>query len=163
MFNPGISSSLEDPFIDTPSNAVLLLSELHNRFGALEAYVEELLACSDLARVYRFVFADGYNDLPDLVRVKGRIKCVQHEPVGTVRSELPSRRLLALQRACALILNMSGAAEYVERMLDDAEMLMQRGTLAADGMSGIAVFMRMKEICGDGECGGVEVGERLMA
>ncbi|KAL0634805.1 hypothetical protein Q9L58_006238 [Maublancomyces gigas] len=162
MFDPGVSSQLEGALIDTPANAVLLLSELHDRFGALEAYFEELPECTDLMRVYRFVFADGYNDLPDSVRVKDRIEFVNLEPLGTPQSELPSRRLLALHRACSLILNMSGAAEYVECLLDDAEMLTQRGTLAADGTSSISVFLRMKGMCGDEEFMGIMGGEDLL-
>lgn len=62
-----------------------------------------------------------------------------------------------------MILNMSGATEYVECLLDDAEMLMQRGTLSSDGTSQIAVFMRLKGIGGDGECMGMMAEEDLMA
>lgn len=156
MFDPGIS--LEGPLIDTPANALLLLSELHDRFGAMEAYFEELPECTDLVMVYRFVFADGYNDLPDAVRVKERIEFVNRDSMGTPLGELPSRQLLALHRACAMILNMSGAAEYVECLLDDAEMLAQRGTLASDGTSEIAMFLKMKGVCGAGECMGMVGG-----
>lgn len=162
MFDPGISTVLEGPLIDTPANAVLLLCELHDRFRALEAYFEELPQCTDQSRVYRFVFADGYNDLPDAIRVKDVIDFVHHEPLGTQTSELPARRLLALHRACAMILNMSGAAEYVERLLDDAEMLAQRGTLASDGTSPIAGFMRMRGVCGEGECMPTTVVEAIL-
>lgn len=163
MFDPGISAALEGPLIDTPFNAVLLLAELHDRFGALEAYFEELDGCSDASRVYRFVFADAYDDLPPAVGVKERIEFVNCEPLGTPFSELPSRRLLALHRACAMILNMSGAAEYVERLLDEAEEVRVRGTLARDGSSGIGVFMRMKGVCGEGGFGGGLGGEDLLA
>lgn len=44
------------------------------------------------------------------------------------------------------MLSMSGAAEYVESLLDDTETLMEKGVLAEDGSSNFALFLRMRGV-----------------
>ncbi|KAF8536355.1 hypothetical protein BDD12DRAFT_982801 [Trichophaea hybrida] len=46
--------------------------------------------------------------------------------------DLPDPRLLGLHAVCAKILDMSGAAEYVERLFHESEEVAMEGTLASD-------------------------------
>lgn len=146
IFDPGVAASLEGSLIDHPSNAVLLAQDLHDRFGALEAYFEAVEDAVE-PNTYRFVLTDGHAAVLDDLRPKPVIALKNHEPLGTPQSRLPAPELLRLHRACCLILNMSGAAEYVERLLDDAEALMQSGVLAEDGGSDFGLFLKMRGLC----------------
>lgn len=59
---------------------------------------------------------------------------------------VPDPRLLKFHRACCLILNMSGAGEYVEKLLRDMEDLVCKGGLAADGSSDFAAFCILRGV-----------------
>lgn len=52
-----------------------------------------------------------------------------------------------------MMLEMSGAGEYVEALLDDAETLMRRGVLAEDGSSNFSVFLRLHGVLEEEEGG----------
>lgn len=145
MFDPGISAALEGSLIDTPANALILLPELHQRFGRLECYLEEVAANTYTAHHVRrcLPLNEFYN--PRAAQLEFR----NHEPAGIPQSALPCRRLLHFHRACCLILSMSGAAEYVERLLDDTEELICKGVLQADGSSDFTLMMRLRGLCGE--------------
>ncbi|RPB06310.1 hypothetical protein P167DRAFT_458626, partial [Morchella conica CCBAS932] len=124
MFDPGVSLLLQGERIDGPANAMMLYPELHSRFGLLHWYLEEVPGGGggdDDEAVYVFCRSRGAPLLP--------LHCMPAGPGGTVRftrmdgsrTELPSRRLLAVHRACAKILEVAGAAEYVEDLLDEFE------------------------------------------
>lgn len=147
MFDPGISAALEGSFIDTPANALILLPELHQRFGRLECYLEEVAANTyTVHHVRRCLPLNAFYN-PRAAQLEFR----NHEPDGIPQSALPCRRLLHFHRACCLILSMSGAAEYVERLLDDTEQLMCKGVLQADGSSDLALMLRLRGLCGESE------------
>jgi len=55
--------------------------------------------------------------------------------------EVPDPRLLRLHAACAKILDMSGAADYVDRLHFDAEELRQEHTLREDGSSNLYALL----------------------
>lgn len=61
---------------------------------------------------------------------------------------VPDPRLLKFHRACCLILNMSGAGEYVENLLRDMEDLVCKGGLAADGSSDFSAFCALRGVSG---------------
>lgn len=153
MFDPGISATLCGSLIDTPANAMMLAADLHDRFGRLQCYLEA--QPSRGPDTYTFHTTRGAVPLPpSLTPAVSHIVFRNHERTGTP-ADLPSPRLLALHRACCLMLAMSGAAEYVESLLRDTENLMERGTLASDGSSNIALFLRMRGVEGaDVEDGG---------
>lgn len=48
-----------------------------------------------------------------------------------------------------MMLAMSGAAEYVDSLLDSTEALMQCGELAEDGSSNFALGLRMRGLLGE--------------
>lgn len=146
MFDPGISSTLCGSLIDTPANAMMLGADLHDRFSRLQCYLEA--QPSRGPNTCMFHTTRGPMPLPpSLAPAASHIVFRNHERTGTL-ADLPSPRLLALHRACCLMLAMSGAAEYVESLVRDTENLMERGTLASDGSSNIALFLRIRGVEG---------------
>ncbi|KAL0636405.1 hypothetical protein Q9L58_004655 [Maublancomyces gigas] len=158
MFDPGISRILEGTAINSPANALMLLPELHQRFGRLECYLEEVDE-----NTYSFKHTARSVQIEAFYEPRApRLAFANHEPEGTPHSPLPSARLLKFHRACCLILAMSGAAEYVERLLDDTEELMLKGMLAADGSSDLGLVLRLKGLYSDDEEEG-ELEEEVLA
>lgn len=83
--------------------------------------------------------------LPPILDPKAeRISFKNHEPAGTRWADLPSTRLLRLHVACYKLMDMAGAAEYVEFVIRDLERLELDGTLANDDSSDIGMVLRMK-------------------
>lgn len=143
MFDPGISSTLQGTMIDMPTNAMMLVSDLHDWFGRLQCYLEP--APSHGPHAYTFHTVRGALPLdPYFAPASPHIVFSNHERDGAVLSDLPSPRLLAIHRACCMMLSMSGAAGYVESLLRDTENLMERGVLAEDGGSNIALLLRLR-------------------
>lgn len=143
MFDPGISASLAGTLIDTPSNALMLATEIHDAFGHLECYFEPAPVRD--AHTYTFHTTRGAIPLDPMCAPAGPyVVFKNHERPGQLLADLPSPRLLKFHRACCMMLSMSGAAEYVESLLHDTETLMQRGVLAEDGSSNFALVLRLR-------------------
>lgn len=154
MFVPGLSTLLEGPLIDSPANAMILVTDIHDEFGKLRCYFEEVRGYPDS---YRFVTTMGAVELPPVMYPKSEVVTfVNHEPEGTRLADLPSRGLLKLHAACCKMMEMAGAAEYVEDVLEDVERMLQEGTLAGDGSSDVGMILRMKGLWGG--CGEVMEG-----
>lgn len=138
MFAPGVSNTLARDLIDTPMNAMMLTADLHERFGNLDCYLEP----THEANTYTFHMVRGKAPLVPSATPSEKIVFTNHdqEPFA----DLPSPKLLAIHRACCMMLAMSGAAEYVEHLLHDTETLMQRGVLAEDGSSNFALVMMLR-------------------
>lgn len=122
---------------------MMLVPELHDRFGRLQCYLQE---DPDLANTYTFYTARGAVPLPPSYAAVGRRVVFQNrerDPTG-LKADLPLARLLRIHRACCLMLSMSGAAEYVERLLRDMDTMMERGVLAGDGSSNLELLLRLR-------------------
>lgn len=143
MFDTGISTELEGCRIDAPSNAMILAHDLHDEFGKLRWYLEEVGPHAYLFRKTRDAAVLGPGTVP-----KPRITFVNHEPEGSVCADLPSARLLKLHAACCKMMEMAGAAEYVESVIDDLERMEEYGTLAGNGSSDIGMVLRIKGLWG---------------
>lgn len=143
MFDTGISTELEGGRIDAPSNAMILAHDLHDEFGKLRCYLEEVGLNSYVFRKTRdaAVLAPGMTPKP-------LITFVNHEPEGTLWADLPSARLLKLHAACCKMMEMAGAAEYVESVIEDLDRMEEHGTLAANGSSDLGMLLRIKGLCG---------------
>lgn len=140
MFDTGVSTELEGSRIDTPSNAIILANDLHQQFGQLQCYFEEVAP-----NTYTFCRTRHAAILPPILDpMAERISFENHEPAGTRWADLPSARLLRLHAACCKMMDMAGAAEYVEFVIRDLERLELDGTLANDGSSDIGMVLRMK-------------------
>lgn len=148
MFAPGISNSLAGDLIDTPMNAMILTADLHERFGNLDCYLQP----TPEANTYTFHMVRGKAPLVPSATPTEKIVFTNHDEEPC--ADLPSAKLLGIHRACCMMLSMSGAAEYVEHLLDDTETLMERGVLAEDGSSNFALVMKLRglqEQCEDWE------------
>lgn len=143
MFHPGVAHTLSGSRIDAPNNALLLQRDLHDEFGKLHLYFDPIEAAP---HSYHVRTTRG-TALPPFLLAPGPAPVVtftNREAAGVARSVLPCRRLLKLHMACCKMLEMSGAAEYVESFLDDMDELMQRGCLAADGSSPLGALLAMR-------------------
>ncbi|RPB07520.1 hypothetical protein P167DRAFT_540039 [Morchella conica CCBAS932] len=149
MFDSGVSSLLQGERIDGPANAMMLYPELHNRFGLLRWYLEEVPGGGDEA-VYVFCRSRDAPQLPLYCMPAGLGGTVRFTRMDGSRTELPSRRLLAVHRACAKILEVAGAAEYVEDLLDEFEDVRGRTGMAGDGSSDLAMLVRVRVGLGEG-------------
>ncbi|KAF8241771.1 hypothetical protein K440DRAFT_665151 [Wilcoxina mikolae CBS 423.85] len=129
MFDPGVRGCLEGEFIDHPHNAFLLHSELHLYFGQLLWWFEEV---PDELNTYTTHTARRF---PPTMLQRYLGKRVIFTSRGGINP--PDRRLLRLHAACARILDMSGAAEYVEQLQREAEELRQLQVLKQDGSSNL--------------------------
>lgn len=145
MFDPGISRVLEGSLIDSPANAMLLTSELHDEFGKLRCYMQEV---PGRVNTYVIKTTRGATPLSAGYGPRVQVTLANHEAAGTQAAELPLPRLLKLHAACCKMMEMAAAADYVETLLDDIEELMAEGTLAQDGSSDFGMLLRMKGLWG---------------
>lgn len=154
IFDTGVRDLLAGSQIDNPCNALLLAHDLHIEFGKLHVYFEEVPGAPNS---YRFKRTRSARRL--------RRDCNPHSAVLTFtnceaagpRASLPSRRLLKLHAACCRMLEMAGAAEYVEHLLDGLEGMAARGTLASDGSCDVGVLWSMRGMEGSFFAESVEV------
>ncbi|KAJ5677682.1 uncharacterized protein N7477_003315 [Penicillium maclennaniae] len=107
MFDPGIIYLIDGPKIDSPTNALTLTLDYHRLFGEFQIYFER----TGTRHQYRI---DSTERSPFL-----RDPLFPSQSHG--RSSIP--RLLDVHRAIALIMKLSGASEYIERVLRDIEEL----------------------------------------
>lgn len=143
MFDPGVAHTLSGARIDAPHNALLLQHDLHAEFGKLHLYFDPIQAAPDS---YHVRTTRG-TALPPFLLPPGPppvVTFANHEAAGVPRSGRPCRRLLKLHMACCKMLEMAAAAEYVERLLNDVDQLMERGSLAADGSSPVGAMLAMR-------------------
>ncbi|KAI9771423.1 MAG: hypothetical protein M1840_002043 [Geoglossum simile] len=122
LFNPRAEQLLDGVEIDRPFNAMTLSVDLHKTFGGLEWYLEE----DDIdpqPNAYIFKASPGRRRL-----ILNSIFWPQHPRrrvvftgAGDNSIDLPDAGLLARHRACSIILGMSGAGDYIEKLLRDDE------------------------------------------
>jgi hypothetical protein len=132
MFDPGVIRLIEGQDIDRPTNAVTLTQSLHQQFGDFEVYFE----ATTKPHTYHI----------DSVHA---LSLVRHPILPVTRTFLltpdhtvdpPSPRLLAIHRAIARILNLSGAGGYIDRILRDLEEV----EIKEDGSTELAPVLSLK-------------------
>jgi len=131
MFDPGVVRLVEGYDIDRAYNAITLTREFHGRFGDLEVHLEHIPHSDPHIYVVRETNPSRFPD--QLLPVTRTLFTAQ-----TI--DPPSQRLLSLHRACAFVLHLSGAAEYVNRVLRD----MDEGQVKSDGTTDIATLLKLK-------------------
>ncbi|KAJ5938322.1 hypothetical protein N7466_001456 [Penicillium verhagenii] len=115
MFDPGIIHLIDGPNIDSPTNALTLTLDYHRLFGEFQIYFER----TGIRHQYRIDSTEHSPFLRDpLFPVTRLLTLSPHRTVDP-----PSPRLLDVHRAIALIMKLSGAGEYIERILRDMEEL----------------------------------------
>ncbi|KAJ5971713.1 uncharacterized protein N7479_001631 [Penicillium vulpinum] len=115
MFDPGIIHLIDGPKIDSPMNALTLTLDYHRLFGEFKIYFEP----TGTRHQYRIDSTERSPFLRDpLFPVTRSLTLSPHRTVDP-----PSPRLFDVHRAIALIMKLSGAGEYIERVLRDMEEL----------------------------------------
>ncbi|KAJ5998514.1 hypothetical protein N7451_006324 [Penicillium sp. IBT 35674x] len=115
MFDPGIIHLIDGPKIDSPANALTLTLDYHRLFGEFQIYFER----TGIRHQYRIDSTEHSPFLRDpLFPVTRLLTLSPHRTVDP-----PSPRLLDVHRAIALIMKLSGASEYIEKILRDMEEL----------------------------------------
>lgn len=117
-----------------------LAGDLHKRFGRRKWYLEP---AGTTPHSYTMHAIRGQR-IEAWLRPPGGI--VTFNADGEVPP--PDPRLIALHRACCLMLSMSGAGECADDVLQDMSELSGNGVLAADGSSDLAQYWNLMEIVG---------------
>ena len=113
MFDPGIIHWIGGTNIDRPYNALTLSIGFHRHFGSLMVYFEA---------------EPGF---PNTYIIKSTNPLLRFGPTMPITRDLfitsdhnidpPMPRLLAIHRACCLIVHLSGAGGYINKVLRDME------------------------------------------
>jgi len=124
MFDPGVIHQIEGVNIDRPYNALTLTHDLHQRFGDLTIYFEP---APNAAALHTYII-QRTTPYPFFRRPKLPLTRTLFTTFDRT-IDPPSSRLLAIHRACSLILHLSGAAEFVNKVIRD----MDEGSVESDG------------------------------
>ncbi len=133
MFDLGIIRWIEGTKIDQPSNALTLSISLHKDFGSLIVYFE---AEPGLPNRYSIKTTEPF--LPMLPITRDLFVTSNHN------IDPPMPRLLAIHRACCLIMHLSGAGDYIDKVLRDMEDVNIRGdgTTEIGSITSLRLFQR---------------------
>ncbi|CAK7199082.1 hypothetical protein SEUCBS139899_001751 [Sporothrix eucalyptigena] len=125
MFDHGVVYFINGIDIDRPRNGLTLSPLMHSYFGSFQVYFEAVDNQYNTYRIQSFTAPDNR---------------VLHLPITRTlfvtedrTIDPPSPRLLALHRAVAHILHLSGAGEYIDWILKD----MEERIVRADGSSAL--------------------------
>lgn len=132
MFDPGIGYLIDGPKVDSPVNAVTLTLEYHRLFGGFQVYFEPTgQPCQ-----YKIDSTEQEPFLRDPLFPVTRTLALS--PNRTI--DPPSSRLLGVHRAIAIVMKMSGADEYIEKVLRDMDEI----DVKADGSTNFGQFVGLR-------------------
>ena len=114
MFDSGVTHLIDGVDIDRPINALTLTAGVHQLFGDFEIYFEPT-PNAQTSPTYTICVTEPSPFLPLFPTTRTLCESPNRE------IDLPSARLLAIHRAIALILHLSGAGEYIDHILRDME------------------------------------------
>ncbi|OJD20479.1 hypothetical protein ACJ73_08186 [Blastomyces percursus] len=112
MFDCDVSHLVDGVNIDRPFNAMSLTHDLHAHFGNFKVFFEPVPGQEHTYRIDTFLPPGILQDIP----VTRTLYLTDDRSIDP-----PSPRLLALHRAIAHILHLSGAGEYIDNILRDME------------------------------------------
>ncbi|KAJ5950264.1 uncharacterized protein N7479_008677 [Penicillium vulpinum] len=115
MFEAGIGHLIDGPKIDTPMNALTLTLDNHRFFGEFQIFFEP----TGIPHQYRIDSTEQVPFLRDPLFPVTRTLTLS--PGGAIDS--PFSRLFQVHRAIAIIMKLSGAGDYIEKVLQDIEEL----------------------------------------
>ena len=132
MFDFGVTRLIEGVEIDRPFNALTLSLNYHRSFGRFKVFFTQI---PDQPHTYRI------ESFPGIASVTPDLPVTRTLFLSPNRNiDPPSFRLLAIHRAIAHILRLSGAGEYIEKLLRD----MDEGVVRADGLTELDRFVRLR-------------------
>ncbi len=112
MFDHGIIQLIQGPDIDQPQNAITLTLSYHRHFGNFEIFFEAVQGSPHTYQIHTFLpslLVPGFPITRSLYLTENR------------NIDPPLPRFLAVHAAIARILHLSGAGEYIQKLLDDLE------------------------------------------
>jgi hypothetical protein len=134
MFAPGIKRKIEGFEVDRPFNAMALTPDLHGSFGGLHIYFDEVQGA--LPHTYSI---KSFRPTPGLPVVHTPIvRTLLSSPSHPV--DMPDRQLLAVHRACAMILHLSGAGDYIDHLFHD----FSDGPVRTDGLTDLGSIVSLR-------------------
>ncbi|KAJ4310977.1 hypothetical protein N0V84_010675 [Fusarium piperis] len=113
MIDSGAAFLVEGTNIDRPHNAITLTSSLHELFGEFQVFFEPIDQRAHTYRIDTFLEPELVGGLLPITRTLHFTETQGIDP--------PSPRLLAIHSAIAYVLHLSGAGDYIERILRDIE------------------------------------------
>ncbi|KAK2864958.1 hypothetical protein FQN49_004046 [Arthroderma sp. PD_2] len=117
MFDPSAVHLIEGSEIDRPTNAITLTHDIHELFGDFKFYFEEMDPTVNPNYTYRIDSREVYSfNRPEGLPMT---RTLLLSPNHTI--DPPSSRLLGIHRAISIILHLSGAGEYIDRIIRDME------------------------------------------
>lgn len=132
MFDPGVIHLIDGPKIDSPINALTLTLDYHRMFGEFQIYFEP----TGVPYQYKIDSTERSPFLRDPLFPVTRTLTLS--PTRVI--DTPSRRLLDVHRAIALIIKLSSAGEYIENILRDIEEV----NIKADGSTNLDHIMSLR-------------------
>jgi len=129
MFDLGVAHLIEGVHINRPYNAITLSPWAHNNFRNFSIFFESVSDTDAAPSTYRI----GTFRPPAFARLLPIVRSLFVHP--TV--DPPSQRLLALHCAIAHILHLSGAGEYIRKILRD----MEDGIVRTDGSTELGLMV----------------------
>ncbi|CAK7233520.1 hypothetical protein SBRCBS47491_008639 [Sporothrix bragantina] len=133
MFDKGVVHMIDGVDIDRARNALTLTPYMHMLFGSFQVYFEPVLGSGNTYRIQSF-FAPQFNNVLGLPTTRTLVK------TEDCTIDPPSPRLLAVHRAIAHILHLSGAGDYIERVLYD----MEDSVVRSDGTSQLGRIVQLR-------------------
>ncbi|KAJ6530738.1 hypothetical protein B0H19DRAFT_1191955 [Mycena capillaripes] len=131
---------LTGPNITSPPNGIYMTSDDHDYFGAFKFYLDKSAFPND-ANKYRAVC------------LRGRLSNGEHTSIVDFKDEEPPNpEYLRIHAAFAQVLNLSGAADFLQELRRDAERMEM---LHLDGRVdfGVALASQLAALCGGGVYG----------
>jgi len=129
MFDIGVIHLIEGVEIDRPRNAITLTHDMHKFFGGFKIFFERVVD-DDTPGTYEIqafrLFLAARAHLPV------RRTLFSHPSIDP-----PSERLLALHSAIGHVLHLSGAGEYIDRILRN----MEEGVVREDGSTQLGALV----------------------
>jgi hypothetical protein len=127
MFDLGVAYLIEGTDMHRPYNGITLSLEMHKSFGQYDIFFDHVP--DSPPHTYRIgtFLPPGLEDLLPTTRT-----LFTHPTIDP-----PSERLLALHRAVAHILHLSGAGDYINNILRD----MEDGVVRGDGSTELGVLV----------------------
>ena len=133
MFDNGILPLIKDSLIDKACNAITLSIDLHRRFGSFEVYFEPT---SENPHTYCIQSTeDAVFQKPMIFPVTRALYLATSRPIDP-----PFERFLAVHRAITLILHLSAAGSYIDKVLED----LKETDIKEDGSTELGRLVELK-------------------
>lgn len=134
MFDPAVGYLIEGPDIDRSTNAITLTLFFHRRFGDFKVSFEQTV--DQVPHSYKIDYVDPNRRFGDpLLPINRQLHITADKNIDP-----PHPRLLAVHHAIARILYLSGAGNYIDRIIREMEEVLVR----EDGSTELGRYVGLK-------------------